>query len=51
MNIGYIYKETKSLYLALEYFQKSLAITVKHYGEGHFETANPLNNIGLVYKK
>lgn len=35
---------------AKDLYEKCLDIKVRHYGEGHIETALILNNLGYIYK-
>lgn len=34
---------------AKKYYEKSLKILIKHYGEGHIETAITMTNLGGIY--
>ena len=47
-NIGEVYKAKEEYETALEYFQKSLEITQKRYGEGRLETVNIMITIGEI---
>ena len=48
-NIGLVYDNQGNYAKALEYYEKSLAIDLKVFGENHAATAMSYNNIGAVY--
>ena len=48
-NIGLVYDNQGNYAKALEYYEKSLAIDLKVFGENHPDTAMSYNNIGGVY--
>ena len=48
-NLGLLFKAVGDYDRALNYFQKSLAISLKTLGEEHPSTAVSYNNLGLVY--
>ena len=48
-NIGYIYSAQGDYSLALEYYQKALAIYKQAFGDTHPKVALSYHNIGYVY--
>jgi len=49
-HLALIFKMSRDLDSAIEYYSKLIDLKVKFYGENHETLANPLKNLGNVFQ-
>ncbi len=50
MNLGVVCQKLSNLEKAKEFYELAIDIWDKNYEKGHIHTANPLMNLGNIYR-